>query len=74
MKKLTLITIAIIFTGLVSCTNSQGDSFGYTTPPPTEQDMDSEEAGPLQQPGGVIAAIESEDGNPNDNSDLTIRE
>ena len=74
MKKLILITIAIVFTGLISCTTSQGDSFGYTTPPPTQQDMDLNEAGALQQPGGVIAGIESEDGNPNDNSDLTIIE
>lgn len=74
MKKLILIAIAIFFSGLISCTTSQGDSFGYTTPPPTEQDMYSNEAGPLQQPGGVVAAIESEDGNPSDNSDLTIRE
>jgi hypothetical protein len=74
MKKIILITIVIAFTGLISCTNSQGDSFGYTAPPPTQQDMDSNEAGPLQQPGGVVAGIENEDGNTNDNSDITIRE
>ena len=74
MKKLILITIAITLTGLISCTTSQEDSFGYTTPPPSQQDMASNEAGPLQQPGGVIAGIEREDGNPNYNSDFTIRE
>ena len=68
MKKIILIAIAIAFTGLISCTTSQGDSFGYTTPPPSQQDMDSNEA------GGIIAGIVSEDGNPNNNSDLTIRE
>ena len=74
MKKIIVLTIAIAFTGLISCSTSQGDSFGYTTPPPTEQDMDSNEAGDLEQPGGVIAGIESEDGNLSDGSDLTIRE
>ncbi|MFT4694025.1 MAG: hypothetical protein ACI8TE_000924 [Francisella sp.] len=74
MKKTILIIAAFAFTTLASCTTSQGDSFGYTTPPPTQQDMDSNEAGALQQPGGVVAGIESEDGNPNDNSDFTIRE
>jgi len=72
--KIYILSIAIALTTLTSCTNSQGDSFGYTTPPPTQQDMDSNEAGMLQQPGGVVAGIESEDGNLNDDSDLTIRE
>ncbi len=74
MKKLILITIGIILTGLISCTNSQGDSFGYTTPHPIDHDMYSEEAGNLQEPGGVVTAIESENGDSDDNSDLTIRE
>ncbi|WP_234385007.1 hypothetical protein [Allofrancisella guangzhouensis] len=46
---------------------------GYVSPPPTQRDMYSNEAGPLQQPGGVAAEIESEQGNPSDDSDLTIR-
>ncbi|MBK2027061.1 hypothetical protein IB642_05895 [Allofrancisella guangzhouensis] len=58
---------------LISCSNSQGDSLGYVSPPPTQRDMYSNEAGPLQQPGGVAAEIESEQGNPSDDSDLTIR-
>ena len=74
MKKTILAITITATTGLISCTSYQGDSFGYTTPPPTEQNMDSNEAGTLQQPGGVVAGIDSEDGNPNDNSDLTIRE
>ncbi|KEI34763.1 hypothetical protein FRA_48c14380 [Francisella sp. W12-1067] len=58
---------------LISCSNSQGDSFGYASSPPTQRDMYSNEAGPLQQPGGVAAEIESEQGNPMDNSDFTVR-
>ena len=69
-----LITAAFAFTILASCTNSQGDSFGYTATPPTQQDINSNEAGALKQHGGVAAEIEGEDGNPTDNSDFTLRE
>ena len=73
MKKLLITTFVCV--SLISCSNSEGDSFGYTSPPPTtQQDTNSNEDGPLQQPGGVIAGIESEDGNPDYNSDMTIRE
>lgn len=74
MKKLTLLTLAIFGTALISCTNSQGDSFGYVTPPPTERNYSSNEAGALQQPGGVAAEIEAEQGNPSDNSFISVRE
>ncbi|AIT09347.1 hypothetical protein LO80_04765 [Candidatus Francisella endociliophora] len=74
MKKLALLILAVFITALISCTNSQGDSFGYVAPPPSEQDLDSNEAGPLQQPGGVAAEIEAEQGNPSHDDAFTIRE
>ncbi len=39
--------------------NFSRDSFGYTTPPPTQQDMDSNKAGALQQPGGLLRALKA---------------
>lgn len=74
MKKITLLTLAVIATALISCTNPQGDSFGYIAPPPTEQDLDSNEPGALQQPGGVAAEIEAEQGSENHDGAFTIRE
>lgn len=74
MQKTTLVILAIIATVLISCSNSQGDSFGYVAPPPTQIEQFSNEAGPLQQPGGVSAEIEAEQGNPTDDGAFTIRE
>lgn len=48
MKKTTLLTLAVICTALISCASSQGDSFGYVAPPPTQQDLESNEPGPMQ--------------------------
>lgn len=73
LKKIIPVIITVIFAALVSCSNSQDDSFGYTSPPPTQQDMYSNEAGDLQQAGGVAAGIESEEGNSDDSSELTIK-
>jgi len=74
MKKLIILSALVFATALISCTNSQGDSFGYATPPPTERSGNSNEAGALQQPGGIAAEIEAEQGNPSDESAFTIRE
>lgn len=73
MKKIILVLLAISATALISCTGSQ-DSFGYVSPPPTQQDMYSNESGDLQQGGGVVAEIRSEQGNPADNSVFTLKE
>lgn len=37
MKKTTLLVLALVATALISCSNSNGDSFGYVAPPPTDQ-------------------------------------
>ena len=57
MKKMTLLILAFVTTAIISCTNSTGDSFGYVVPPPTEQNLDSDEPEYMQQPGGVSADI-----------------
>ena len=62
--------VAILFS-LASCTTN-GDSIGYTAEP-TNRDMYSNEAGNLNQPGGVIASVDSEQASPND-SFVTLRE
>ena len=59
MKKSILLT-AIITLMLLSCASDSDGDFGYTTPPPTDRDMYSNNPGILQQPGGVAAQIESE--------------
>ncbi|MEY8701463.1 hypothetical protein AB4F11_00065 [Francisella philomiragia] len=73
MKKTTLLVLAFVATALISCTNSDGDSFGYVVPPPTDQTLDSNEPGHLNQPGGVITGIRSEQGS-QDDSFITIKE
>lgn len=50
MKKTSLLTLAIITTALISCTSLQDNSFGYVAPPPTQQDIESNESGHIQQP------------------------
>ncbi|APD49935.1 hypothetical protein [Francisella hispaniensis] len=74
MKKTTLLTLAVISTALISCASNQGDSFGYVAPPPTEQDLESNEPGPMQQPGGVSAGIIAEQGHPSHDAFITIKE
>ena len=68
-SKIYLSTILLL--SLTAC-STNGDSFGYTAPP-TNNDMYSNEAGNLTQPGGVIAAVDAEDASPND-SFVTLRE
>jgi hypothetical protein len=74
MKKITWLMFLVSIFVIVSCTTESGDSFGYQTPPASAQDMDSTEAGSLQQPGGIVSEIEDNQGNPTNDSDLTIRE
>jgi hypothetical protein len=62
---------AILLLSLAAC-STNGDSFGYTAPP-TNNDMYSNEAGNLTQPGGVIAEVDAEQASPND-SFVTLRE
>ncbi|MEY8766597.1 MULTISPECIES: hypothetical protein [Francisella] len=74
MKKTTLLILAFVATALISCTNSTGDSFGYVAPPPTEQNLDSNEPGYMQQPGGVSAGIIGEQGHASHDAFVTIKE
>jgi hypothetical protein len=42
MKKIKILTLGIITMVLISCSTSQDDQFKYVTPPPTQQNMNSE--------------------------------
>lgn len=74
MKKTTLLVLALVATALISCSNSNGDSFGYVAPSPTDQNLDSNEPGYMQQPGGVSAGIISEQGHASHDAFVTIKE
>lgn len=74
MKKIFGLMTVVCFFVLMSCTNSDGDSVGYKTPPPSVKDMEVTEPGTFQQPGGVVAEIEDNQGNPTNDSEFTIRE
>ena len=73
MNKPCFLALATVSAVLISCTNSQEDSFGYVSPPPTQQAGHSNEAGFFQQPGGVSAEIEAEQ-DPRNDSLISIRE
>ncbi|AXA33212.1 hypothetical protein [Francisella adeliensis] len=74
MKKIIGLIFLMVVFAIVSCTTESGDSFGYQTPPSSVKNMDSTEPGPLQQPGGVAAEIENNQGNPTNGSEFTVRE